>query len=117
MQADYQRCYVLAIVFDLVPKDIKAKLVKHLVEKIHENNDLLDTGFLATPYLLDVLTDNGQTKLAQKLFLRDECPSWLYEVKSGAATVWESWAWTSLMEQWEDFLSIIMLWDVFWTGL
>ncbi|MGL5884875.1 MAG: alpha-L-rhamnosidase, partial [Bombilactobacillus sp.] len=92
LQEDYQGCYVLAIAFDLVPKDIKAKLVKQLVEKIHENNDLLDTGFLATPYLLDVLTDNGQTKLAQKLFLRDECPSWLYEVKSGATTVWESWA-------------------------
>ena len=92
LQEDYQGCYVLAIAFDLVPKDIKAKLVKQLVEKIHENNDLLDTGFLATPYLLDVLTDNGQTKLAQKLFLQDECPSWLYEVKSGATTVWESWA-------------------------
>ncbi|MFC0291406.1 alpha-L-rhamnosidase [Bombilactobacillus bombi] len=89
---DYQGCYVLAIAFDLVPPKLKANLLDRLVQKIHDNNDLLDTGFLATPYLLDVLTDNGYIALAQKLFLQESCPSWLYEVNHGATTIWESWA-------------------------
>lgn len=91
LTSDFQGCYVLALAFDMVPPAIKPALVARLVEKIHANHDLLDTGFLSVPYLLDVLVDNGHDELAKKLFLQDECPSWLYEVKNGATTIWESW--------------------------
>lgn len=89
---DYQGCYVLTLAFEMVSSEIKEKMIKRLVELIEENDNCLDTGFLATPYLLDVLCDNGQIDLAKKLFLQDKCPSWLYEVKNGATTIWESWA-------------------------
>ena len=88
---DYQGCYVLAIAFKMIPNELKNKFVQRLVQLIHKNHDCLDTGFLATPYLLDVLTNNGHKKLAKMLFLQDKCPSWLYEVKNGATTIWESW--------------------------
>ncbi|MFC6169846.1 alpha-L-rhamnosidase [Loigolactobacillus jiayinensis] len=91
LTSDFQGCYVLALAFDLVPAKLKTGLVQRLVEKIHTNNDLLDTGFLSVPYLLDVLVDNGQVELAKKVFLQEHCPSWLYEVKQGATTIWESW--------------------------
>ncbi len=51
----------------------------------------LKTGFVGTPYLLHVLSDNGYTETAYDLLLREAYPSWLYPVKMGATTVWEHW--------------------------
>lgn len=92
LKNDYQGCYVLALAFKMVPKEKEKTLVNRLMQLIHENGDCLDTGFLSVPYLLDVLCDHGQVDMAKKLFLQDKCPSWLYEVKKGATTIWESWA-------------------------
>ena len=36
-----------------------------------------------------LLYDNGRGDLAYKLLLQETCPSWLYEVKAGATTIWE----------------------------
>ena len=51
----------------------------------------LNTGFLSTPNLTRVLCDYGYEDTAYKLLLQDTRPSWLYEVKQGATTVWETW--------------------------
>lgn len=90
--SDFQGCYVLALAFHMIPEHIKSDFVTRLVEKIHENDDRLDTGFLSIPYLLDVLCENGYQELAKTIFFQDACPSWFYEVKQGATTIWESWA-------------------------
>lgn len=90
--SDFQGCYVLALAFHMIPEHIKSDFVTRLVEKIHENGDRLDTGFLSIPYLLDVLCENGYQELAKTIFFQDACPSWFYEVKQGATTIWESWA-------------------------
>jgi len=86
-----QGIYVLALQMDLVPEGKKERVVKHLVELIHGNGDCLDTGFLSVPFLLDVLYENGQKELAYKLLKQENSPSWLYEIKQGATTIWESW--------------------------
>lgn len=88
---DYQGIYVLALEADVFPAEKKQKAVRHLVELIEKNNNRLDTGFLSVPYLLPVLAKNGYKNLANKLLFCDECPSWLYEVKMGATTMWEYW--------------------------
>ncbi|MBQ1492063.1 MAG: alpha-L-rhamnosidase, partial [Blautia sp.] len=31
------------------------------------------------------------TDTAYRLLMQEECPSWLYEVKKGATTIWETW--------------------------
>ena len=38
-----------------------------------------------------MLADHGHTDTAYKLLLQDTCPSWLYAVKKGATTIWETW--------------------------
>ena len=88
---DYQGVYVLALKADAIPEELRPRAVRRLEELIHENQDLLDTGFLSVAYLLPVLKENGLNKLANRLLFRDECPSWLYEVKMGATTMWEYW--------------------------
>ena len=51
----------------------------------------LNTGFLSTPNLTRVLCDYGYEETAYRLLLQDTRPSWLYEVKQGATTIWETW--------------------------
>lgn len=89
--ADYMGAYVLLLYFDLVPEKYKAMYQDTLVRKIRENGGCLDTGFLATPYLLDTLAKAGHTDVAYDLLFQTKTPSWLYEVEKGATTIWETW--------------------------
>ncbi|MFK4805773.1 family 78 glycoside hydrolase catalytic domain [Microbacterium sp. ZW CA_36] len=86
-----QGVYVLALAFDMVPPELRARTAARLVELIRERGNRLDTGFLSTPYLLDVLCDNGYSDIARTLLWQSEMPSWLYEVDRGATTIWEAW--------------------------
>ncbi|MCM1026284.1 MAG: glycoside hydrolase family 78 protein [Roseburia sp.] len=68
------------------------ELTKAQLKKLfEENNNKLQTGFVGTPLLCNVLTENGFDKLAYELLLNEEYPGWLNEVKLGATTVWERW--------------------------
>lgn len=51
----------------------------------------LATGFLGANVITPVLSDFGYGDVAYDLLLQDEQPSWLYEVKAGATTIWERW--------------------------
>ena len=51
----------------------------------------MSTGFLGTPYICHVLSENGKTDVAYDLLLQETFPSWLYPVKMGATTIWERW--------------------------
>src|SRR3546814_11919650 len=51
----------------------------------------LSTGFLGTPYLLDVLADAGKLDEVAGLLLQTGYPSWGYMVAKGATTMWERW--------------------------
>jgi alpha-L-rhamnosidase len=86
-----QGVYVLALAFDMVPSGLRARTAARLVELVHARGDRLDTGFLSTPYLLDVLCDAGYPEVARTLLWQSEMPSWLYEVDNGATTFWETW--------------------------
>lgn len=91
LKVEFQGIYVLALQMNLVPESARSGLLDRLVEMIEENGGCLDTGFLSMPFLLDVLYDNGRSDAAWKLLFQEKCPSWLYEVKMGANTIWESW--------------------------
>jgi len=86
-----QTAHVLTLIFNLVEdKDIK-RTVDTLVKYLEENNWHLTTGFLGTPYLCRVLSDNNHTDTAYKLLLNTNYPSWLYQITRGATTIWEHW--------------------------
>lgn len=85
-----QTADVLALAFGLYAPEQRARLVRHLSSDIRRRHHL-STGFLGTPYLTHVLSDNGQTDLAYQLLFRTDYPSWLYPVKQGATTIWERW--------------------------
>jgi alpha-L-rhamnosidase len=88
---DTQTGYVLALHMNLLPENLRAAAAKRLVDKIKANHEMLATGFLGTPYLLEELTKAGYQDLAFKLLLNTGYPSWGYMVEHGATTMWERW--------------------------
>ena len=88
---DTQANHVRALAFGLVPDELRAQTAERLVGLIREADTHLGTGFLATPYLLPMLADNGHLSVAYEVLLQDTPPSWLAMIERGATTVWESW--------------------------
>jgi alpha-L-rhamnosidase len=91
LRPDRQASYVRALAFDLLPEPLRAAAIQRLVELVQSADAHLATGFLSTPYLCPVLGDNGHLDLAYTLLLQETPPAWLYAVKKGATTIWESW--------------------------
>ncbi len=86
-----QTGYVLALHMHLLPDELRAAAAQKLVKKIEDNHWLLGTGFLGTPYLLEVLSDTGHSDIASRLLLNTAYPSWGYLIEHGATTTWERW--------------------------
>ena len=86
-----QTSYVLALMFDLLPDQLRLKLAQFLVDDIKSRRNHLSTGFLGTSHLCHVLSRFGFTDVAYDLLLQETYPSWLYPVKMGATTIWERW--------------------------
>ncbi|PWV90994.1 alpha-L-rhamnosidase [Paenibacillus cellulosilyticus] len=86
-----QTAYVLALFMDLVPDTYRDRIASDLRERLKRDNNHLKTGFVGTPYLCRVLSDNGCNDLAYTLLLNKDYPSWLYAVTMGATTIWERW--------------------------
>lgn len=91
LSARTQTAQILALVFGLVPGETRQTVVQDLVDLIEENGGHLTTGFLGTPFICRALAENGRIDVAYELLMRDDYPSWLYQVKRGATTVWEHW--------------------------
>lgn len=86
-----QTAQILTLFFNLVPEQYKSNVVEDLVELLKSNDGHLLTGFLGTPYFCFALSQNGHLKEAYDLLLKEDYPSWLYQVKMGATTIWEHW--------------------------
>ncbi len=86
-----QTAYTIALAFDLFPPEQKNAALNYLTQNIIKRNYHLSTGFLGTPHLNPVLSENGHLDIAYKLLLQEKYPSWLYPVTKGATTIWERW--------------------------
>ena len=86
-----QTALVLALQFDLVPEQYRARVVDMLKDRLDAQKIHLDTGFVGTPLLLPALTRHGLHDYAVTLLLNEDYPSWLYAVNRGATTMWEHW--------------------------
>lgn len=91
IHSDRQAEYVRAISFDLLSDEEKVQAAAQLNQLVISNGYHLNTGFLSTPMLCPVLAEYGYLETAYKLLLQDTMPGWLYAVKKGATTIWETW--------------------------
>jgi alpha-L-rhamnosidase len=91
MTARTQTAQIITLYFDLADKEQKKVITADLLKLLSEHDGHLVTGFVGTPYFCHALSQNGCTKEAYELLLKEDFPSWLYQVKMGATTVWEHW--------------------------
>ena len=91
IHSDRQCDYVRPLAFGLLDGEENQAAADALNRLVIQNGYHLNTGFLSTPDLCRVLADWGHTETAYRLLLQEECPGWLYAVKKGATTIWETW--------------------------
>jgi len=94
LKGDTQTAYILALMFDLLPEDLREEAARRLADKVEQTGHLT-TGFVGVGLICPALTGIGRSDLAWQLVLNDDYPSWLFSVKNGATTIWERWdGWT-----------------------
>jgi len=91
-----QTGYAMAFTIQgILPDETRGQTSEHFVAAIAKKDWHLATGFIGTPRLLPALFAAGKDDVAYRLLLNDDFPSWLYQVKLGATTMWERWdGWT-----------------------
>jgi alpha-L-rhamnosidase len=87
-----QTAYALALGMGLLaPGAERDAAAARFLDKLAADKHHLKTGFLGTPWLLPALSGIGRDDLAMRLLLNDDYPSWGFEIRMGATTVWERW--------------------------
>lgn len=87
-----QGANIFPLAFGLVPENQINGVFLSLVHNIEVNTrGHFDTGMMATPYLLEVLTKYGRVDLAYTVMNRRDYPSYGYNIERGATTLWETW--------------------------
>lgn len=87
-----QTVYAMALGMDLIADPAqRERVVAKFLEKLAADDYHLKTGFLGTPWLLPALSRIGRDDLALRLLLNEDYPSWGFEIRMGATTMWERW--------------------------
>ncbi|MEO0474105.1 MAG: hypothetical protein AAF206_31140 [Bacteroidota bacterium] len=83
---------VLPLAFDLCSDvEMEQTVASALVRNIQEKDTHLQTGFLGTSQILQVLSQHGYHDLAWQLVRNESFPSWGYMRNQGATSLWERW--------------------------
>ena len=82
---------VRPLAMHLLEETAKKNVLERLLSCIHKRNYRIGTGFLSTPLMLPMLTEQGYLEDAYQMLEQEGTPGWLYEVKHGATTIWEDW--------------------------
>ncbi len=80
---------LLSLKYDLSPS--RERILDQLDKRFTQTHGRLQTGFVGTPLLCDMLSANGRHEQAVDLLLNEDYPGWLYAVNLGATTIWERW--------------------------
>ncbi len=86
---DTQTAYILILKYDI--SEYPQRALEGLKQQLEYSKGKLKTGFVGTPLLCNVLSENGMVDQAYDLLLDENYPGWLYEIKMGATTIWERW--------------------------
>lgn len=79
------------LAFGIVPQGDTIPVVENLVKNILNNKGHFDSGILATPLILDVLSKFGSEDIAFTLMNQRDYPGYGYLLEKKATTLWEYW--------------------------
>ena len=92
-----QAALVYALYLGAVPASMDAKIFNKLLgllaagTKECDSTPCLDTGILATKWIMELLSLRGRTDVGLDLAFKTDFPSWGYMAAMNATTVWEHW--------------------------
>ena len=89
--SETQTAAALMLYFGLAEEKDRKGILDRLKLNLVQRKKHLLTGFVGTEYLPHALSRYGLHQLMGDILLKEDCPSWLYEVNLGATTVWELW--------------------------
>jgi len=90
LDTDRQAQLVRPLALNLLNEEQTEFAKKRLIKAMENYGWRLGTGFLSTPFILNILADID-IEAAYKLLENEEIPGWLSMPKAGATTIWESW--------------------------
>lgn len=90
LDTDRQAKLVRPLYMNLLTEQQAEYARKRLLKALDNYGWRLGTGFLSTPFILDVLTEMD-VEYAYRLLENEELPGWLCMPKQGATTIWENW--------------------------
>lgn len=82
---------VLALAFDLAPKEFEQRIFDNFVAKIKEEDWHIVTGLIGQQNFNRVLTRFGRADIALKVNTQKDYPGYGYMIDKGATTIWELW--------------------------
>lgn len=97
LDTDRQANLIRPLYFGLLDDSQTTFARKRLIEALEHYDWRLGTGFLSTPFILDVL-EQYDMDAAYRVLENEKMPGWLFMAKSGANTIWEAWEGTSAQE-------------------
>lgn len=86
-----QLSYAMPLYLGIAPAERHEAVLQALVKKIADHKGHLSTGFVGTPFLMDVLVREGKSDLAYTIATQPDYPGWGYMIANGATTIWELW--------------------------
>ena len=90
IRGNTQAAYALSMRFGLLDEAASKQAGIRLAADV-DTRKHLSTGFLGVAHLLPALTMAGRLDAAYQLLNNEDFPSWGYQVKLGATTIWERW--------------------------
>ena len=87
-----QGANIFPLAFGITPEKDQPRVFANVVKNLEGKGNHFDTGILATPLLLKVLTDNGRSDLAYNVMNQKDFPGYgHYILGKQATTLWENW--------------------------
>lgn len=110
-----QTAMAMPLCLGLVNESDRDAVVGNLVDSIRSNNKALTAGDVGFHYLVQALTEGGQSQLFYEMNNRDDVPGYGYQLKKGATALTESWQALPNVSNNHLMLGHIMEW--FYSGL
>lgn len=82
---------VRPLALGLLDEPAKTNVARRLASVMKQRGYTVGTGFLSTPFLLNMLSKNGYSEDAYRTLLQENLPGWMYQINQGATTIWENW--------------------------
>jgi hypothetical protein len=86
-----QTAFAMPLYTGLVDEQYRARVLKNLADSIRSNNYKLTAGDIGYHYLVNVLSNGGQSQLLYDMNSRDDVPGYAFQLRHGATALTESW--------------------------